>query len=75
MAAKTLPDQTRYTYVYHPSRQHKERWEKIAAKAHTSLSKFIIGTVDGVIDESEEFKPRHEIVREMEGLKAGVKRK
>jgi len=64
------PDPTRYTYVYHPSRPHKERWEKIAAKAHTSLSKFIIATVDKVIDEEEEFRPRSEVVREMETLNA-----
>jgi len=67
--ANPRPDQTRYTYVYHPSRQHKERWEKLAAKAHTSLSKFIISTVDGVVDENEEFKPRREVVREMETLR------
>lgn len=71
--ANPIPDKTRYTYVYHPSRQHKEKWEKLAAKAHTSLSKFIIGTVDGVVDENEEFKPRREIVREMESLKADNK--
>lgn len=69
MAAKTLPDQSRYTYVYHPSREHKERWKKIAAKARTPLSKFIIATVDGVVDEDEEYKPRGELVREMEALK------
>ena len=68
--ANPRPDPTRYTYVYHPSRPHKERWEKLAAKAHTSLSKFIIGIVDGVVDEEEEFKPRQEAVREMEVLKA-----
>lgn len=70
MAKKNLPDQTRYTYVYHPSRQHKEKWEKIAAKSRTSLSKFIISTVDGVVDENEEFKPRREVVREIESMKA-----
>jgi hypothetical protein len=70
MAKKNLPDQTRYTYVYHPSRQHKEKWEKIASKSHTSLSKFIISTVDGVVDENEEFKPRREVVREIESMKA-----
>ncbi len=68
--ANPRPDPTRYTYVYHPSRPHKERWEKLAGKAHTSLSKFVIGIVDGVIDEEEEFKPRRESVREMEVLKA-----
>jgi hypothetical protein len=51
--------------TYHPSRAHKERWEKLAAKAHTSLSKFIISIVDGVIDEKEELAPRH--VRELGG--------
>ena len=50
--------------------EHKRRWEKIAKKARTPLSKFIIGTVDGVIDEDEDFKPRREIVREMETLRA-----
>jgi len=69
MAAKTLPDQARYTYVYHPSLAHKERWKKIAAKVRTPLSKFIIATVDGVVDENEEFKPRREIVREVETLR------
>jgi len=69
MAAKTLPDQSRYTYVYHPSREHKERWQKMAAKAKTSLSKFIIATVDGVVDENEEYKPRREIVREVEAIR------
>ncbi len=66
-----IPDITRYTYVYHPSRPHKERWEKLAAKAHTSLSKFIISIVDGVIDEKEELAPRH--VRDLDGLKNEIK--
>ena len=69
MATKTLPDQARYTYVYHPSREHKERWKKLAAKARTPLSRFIIATVDGVVDENEEFKPRREIVRDVETLR------
>ncbi len=65
-----VPDKERYTYAYHPSVEHKRRWEKIAKKARTPLSKFIIGTVDSVIDEGEDFKPRREIVREMEILRA-----
>ncbi|MDM7938845.1 MAG: hypothetical protein QUS07_00690, partial [Methanothrix sp.] len=60
-----IPDKERYTYVYHPSRPHKERWVKAAAKAHTSLSKFIITAVDGLLDENEEFQPRREMVREL----------
>jgi hypothetical protein len=65
-----IPDKTRYSYVYHPSRPHKERWEKAAAKAHTSLSKLIIAAVDGLLDENEEFKPRREMVRELESLRS-----
>jgi hypothetical protein len=65
-----IPDRTRYSYVYHPSRPHKERWEKAAAKAHTSLSKLIIAAVDGLLDENEEFKPRREMVRELESLRS-----
>lgn len=70
MVKKNLPDQSRYTYVYHPSREHKEQWAKIAAKAHTPLSKFIIETVDSVIDENAEFKPRGEMAKDVESLKA-----
>jgi hypothetical protein len=65
-----IPDRTRYSYVYHPSRPHKERWEKAAAKAHTSLSKLIIAAVDGLLDENEEFQPRREMVRELESLRS-----
>jgi hypothetical protein len=68
--ANPIPDKTRYTYVYHPSRAHKERWEKLAAKAHTSLSKFIISIVDGLFDEKEDLAPRH--IRELEGLKSEI---
>jgi hypothetical protein len=71
MTSKSMPDQSRYTYVYHPSRPHKERWEKAAGKARTSLSKFIIAAVDERIDEKEELAPRH--ARELEGLKNEVK--
>lgn len=65
-----IPDKERYTYVYHPSVPHKERWEKAARKAHTSLSKFIIAAVDGMLDENEEFMPRREIMRELESSRA-----
>ena len=42
---------------------------KLAKKARTPLSKFIIGIVDSVIDEDKEFKPWREVVREIETLK------
>lgn len=67
--ASPRPNPKRYTYVYHPSEQHKEKWKKIAAKARTPLSRFIISAVDGVINEAEEFQPRREVIREMEALK------
>ena len=70
MSEKTLPDQSRYSYVYHPSREHKEQWEKIAKKARTPLSKFIIETVDSVIDENAELRPRRELTRDLEALRA-----
>lgn len=43
----------------------------MAAKAHTSLSKYIISKVDSAIDEKEKLAPRH--VRELDGLKNEVK--
>jgi hypothetical protein len=58
-----LPDRERYAYVYHPSVVHKSRGEasqEIAQKAKTPSSKFILGTVDSVTDENEDFKPWHE---------------
>lgn len=64
-----IPDKERYTYVYHPSIPHKERWKKAAVKAHIPLSKFIIAAVDGLLDENEEFQPRREMVRELESLR------
>ncbi|VVB64377.1 Uncharacterised protein [uncultured archaeon] len=64
-----IPDKNRYTYVYHPSVVHKERCVKLAKKARTPLSKFIVGIVDGVLDENEEYKPHREVAREMETLK------
>ena len=65
-----IPDKERYSYVYHPSRQHKERWEKASKKARSpSLSKFIIAAVDERIDEDEDHPPRREIMREVVSLR------
>jgi hypothetical protein len=68
--ANPRPDPRRYTYVYHPSREHKEQWKKLAKKDRTPLSKFIIEIVDSAIDEKAEFKPRGEMAKDMEALKA-----
>lgn len=67
------PDPTRYSYVYHPSRQHKDRWEAMAEKAKVPLTRFIIEIVDSRIDEDEEFKPRQEMNKELADLKKEVK--
>ncbi|OPX77808.1 MAG: hypothetical protein A4E45_01752 [Methanosaeta sp. PtaB.Bin039] len=64
--AGNIPDKTRYSYIYHPSRPHKERWEKAAAKAHSPLSKFVVEIVDSYLD--AEFQPR-ELAREAEALR------
>jgi len=76
------PDKERYTYIYHPSREHKERWQKLARKSRTPLSKFVIGIVDSVIDADEEFAPRGEMQRELDniqnenkGLREDIQRK
>lgn len=66
--AGNIPDKARYSYIYHPSRPHKERWEKAAAKAHSPLTKFVIEIVDSYLDETAEFNPK-ELAREVEALR------
>jgi len=48
-------DYARYSYVYHPSLDHKERWQKAARKAQQPLIMFIIETMDSYLDESEDY--------------------
>jgi regulator of replication initiation timing len=64
------PDKSRYVYLYLPSEADKQRWEKLAAKARTPLSKFCIEIIESTLAENEQFKPRREMVQEMETLKA-----
>jgi hypothetical protein len=67
-----MPDKSRYVYLYLPSHTDKERWEALAEKAQTPLSKFIIEIVESTLAE-EEFRPRKEQTRELEDLRKEAK--
>jgi hypothetical protein len=67
-----MPDKSRYVYLYLPSHTDKERWEALAEKAQTPLSKFIIEIVESTLAE-EEFRPRKEQTKELEDLRKEAK--
>lgn len=56
-----------------PSDADKARWAALAEKAKTPLSKWVIEIVESTLAEDEEFRPRREMVKELESLKADVK--
>lgn len=64
------PDKSRYVWLYLPSKADKDRWQALADKAQTPLSKFCISIIEERLAEENEFKPRRELSREMETLKA-----
>ena len=64
------PDKSRYVWLYLPSKADKDRWQALADGAQTPLSKFCISIIEERLAEAEEFKPRRELSREMETLKA-----
>jgi hypothetical protein len=64
------PDKSRYVWLYLPSKADKDRWQALADKVQTPLSKFCISIVEERLSEESEFKPRHELSKEMETLKA-----
>jgi len=64
------PDKSRYVWLYLPSKTDKERWQALADDARTPLSKFCISIIEERLSEDEEFAPRREMVRSLEGLKA-----
>jgi hypothetical protein len=66
------PDKSRYVYLYLPSKVDKERWEGLAAKAQTPLSKFVIEIVESTLAE-EEFRPRKEMTKELEDMRREIK--
>lgn len=64
------PDKSRYVWLYLPSKADKDRWQALADKAQTPLSKFCISIIEERLAEESEFKPRRELSKEMESLKA-----
>jgi len=71
---KTETIKERAIWVYLPSIEQKERWQKFAAQSGVSLSKWVIETVEEAIRPSEEldWKPREDLEEEIEGLKNEV---
>jgi hypothetical protein len=67
------PDKSRYVWLYLPSKADKERWQALAEKAKTPLSTFCISIIEEQLAEEEEFKPRRELAKEMETMKAEIK--
>jgi len=67
------PDKSRYVWLYLPSKADKERWQALADKAKTPLSTFCIEIIESTLAEDEEFKPRREMVRDVEDLKKETK--
>lgn len=64
------PDKSRYVWLYLPSKVDKDRWQALADKAQIPLSKFCISIIEERLAEENEFKPRRELSRKMETLKA-----
>jgi len=56
-----------------PSDADKARWAALAEKAKTPLSKWVIEIVESTLAENEEFRPRREMVKEVEGLRNEIK--
>lgn len=56
-------------WLYLPSKADKERWQAKADKARAPLSKWAIEIIESTLAENEEFKPRREIMLELEALK------
>jgi predicted RNase H-like nuclease (RuvC/YqgF family) len=65
-----MPDKSRYVYLYLPSAEDKERWEKLAKEAGVPLSKFVIEVFESALAEESEFKPRGELVKEIGKLRS-----
>jgi hypothetical protein len=64
------PDKSRYVWLYLPSKADKERWQALADAVRTPLSTFCISIIEERLAEEDEFKPRREIAKEIETLKA-----
>jgi hypothetical protein len=71
---KTETIKERAVWVYLPSIEQKERWQKFADQSGVSLSKWVIETVEEAVrpTEEREWKPRKDLEEEIEGLKKEV---
>jgi hypothetical protein len=67
------PDKSRYVWLYLPSKADKDRWQALAEMAKTPLSTFCISIIEERLAEEDEFKPRRELAKDMETLKAEIK--
>jgi len=65
-----MPDKSRYVYLYLPSAEDKARWEKLAEDAGVPLSKFVIEVFESTLAEESDFKPRGELVKEIDKLRS-----
>jgi hypothetical protein len=52
-----------------PSDADKARWAALAENAKTPLSKWVIEIVESTLADNEEFSPRREMIKELEGLR------
>ncbi|MEM2522802.1 MAG: hypothetical protein QXW82_06605 [Candidatus Bathyarchaeia archaeon] len=70
---KTETIKERTIYVYLPSFEMKERWEKRAEELGVSISKFVIECVESSLrEEPELFKSRDELIKENEELRQQI---
>ena len=71
---KTETIKERAIWVYLPSIEHKESWQKLAKQSGVSLSKWVIEAVEEAVRPAEELelKPRKDLEEELEGLKKEV---
>ncbi len=66
---KTATIKERTVNVYLPSLKIANKWKEFAKKSGLSLSKFIFECVENAINEESEFKPREELLEELEKLR------
>lgn len=64
-----MPDKSRYVYLYLPTVEDKQRWQSLADEAGMPLTKFVIEVVESKLAEESDFKPRGELVLELEKIK------
>ena len=64
-----MPDKSRYVYLYLPTVEDKQRWQSLADEAGMPLTKFVIEVVESKLAEESDFKPRGELVLELEKMK------